>query len=195
LSDRPRRSTPSRTSQCHTGTNNASHVIQLPATFRLEICLLPPSTRAAVALSTPHPSAMPRSKTSKNLRQRRYKPAVYPCRFRPCPKTCANPTGLSQHSASCKFNPANRWRYEPPPPTPATDVEDTPMSDAPMLDINQDNAPLGGFRTPSPPPQHPTSTSITPPSPSQATPRRGVWTTQGCPRVTSRKHKYLSGVS
>jgi hypothetical protein len=71
----------------------------------------PLSPRTHAILSTPHRSAMPCSKTSKNLSQRRYKPAMYPCQFRLCPKACANLTGLSQHSASCKFNPANRWCY------------------------------------------------------------------------------------
>ncbi|KAJ3519338.1 hypothetical protein NMY22_g13253 [Coprinellus aureogranulatus] len=160
---------------------------KVEAEARAECILLADENRALKQLLTQNEIDWTLSKI---LKQKRYRPAVYACRFHPCPKVCAAPGGLTQHHAKCTFNPANMWSRPrastPPSPGVASEERQPDVAD----DVPQ--PPLDQPRTPSPPPPQGQSAEV-PPTPSHSTPRRNAWVSNGRPGISVHKHKYLSG--
>jgi hypothetical protein len=112
-----------------------------------------------------------------------YRPALYNCPFLGCKKSCKKASGLTRHQTTCSYNPKNRFVFPPM------------QNDPPFL--NNDEY-LSDPHTPSSPPQTPprrTEGNEVPPTPSQATPRRNVWTAKGCSGIYIKTHPYLDGKS
>jgi len=108
-----------------------------------------------------------------------YKPAIYHCDFIGCRKSCKTPGGLTQHRTSCVFNPRNEYVF---PSLPNFDNE-------PADNLNVENLPPH-----TPPNLNENEAPIVPPTPSQSSPRRTVWTTKGRSGIYVRKHPYLDGM-
>ncbi|KAF8800429.1 hypothetical protein BYT27DRAFT_7262837 [Phlegmacium glaucopus] len=108
-------------------------------------------------------------------RRTSYKPALYRCHFPGCKKACKTPGGLTKHQASCVANPQNQYKFSPLPPSPVHDAS---------VDLSPS------------PPQTPPPNQVpleVPPTPSQSTPQRTVWTVQGRSGIYVQKHPYLDG--
>lgn len=106
-----------------------------------------------------------------------YKPAPFRCPFPGCQKACKKPGGLTQHKEVCQFNPKNQRQFSP---------------------LSRIASPfpweVGGelpFRTPSPNPEN----REIPPTPSNTSPRRVIWETNGRSGIRVRKHPFLDGLN
>ncbi|KAJ3497906.1 hypothetical protein NMY22_g19653 [Coprinellus aureogranulatus] len=110
-----------------------------------------------------------------------------------CPQSVATSTALryTHHIARCDYNPRNRLqqRQATPPPNSDHDIPEGPAT--PHQSPGPFNHPSSPPRTPAPAVQD--GEVPVPPTPSQRTPRRNVWSTQGRPGIQVRKHEYLNG--
>ncbi|TEB25834.1 hypothetical protein FA13DRAFT_1636945 [Coprinellus micaceus] len=88
----------------------------------------------------------------------------------------ARPSGVTQHAGTCKFNPANQHRPATPPPVPPPTFHTPPPHPFPQSTPSPQRGPVE-----------------VPPTPSQNSPRRNVWTTRGRPGILVRDHPILSG--
>ena len=105
-----------------------------------------------------------------------YRPALFHCSFPSCHKVCKSAGGLTQHQATCQFNPENQYQFSPIAHTPSPFPWET-----------QDPV------TPPHTPQHQSAPPEVPPTPSNTTPQCSQWETKGRSGVYVWKHPYLDG--
>jgi hypothetical protein len=112
-----------------------------------------------------------------------YRPALYSCPFMGCKKACKTPSGLTRHQTTCAYNPKNQFTF--PPVQNDRDF---------LTDQNERFSEPPTSSPPQTPPQHMDPNEV-PPTPSQATPRRNVWTIKGRSGIYIKTHPYLDGKS
>ncbi|KAF8168552.1 hypothetical protein B0H34DRAFT_855228 [Crassisporium funariophilum] len=117
------------------------------------------------------------------MKRFQFVPAFFRCNFAGCGKPIKTPGGLTRHKQSCKFNPGNQYRFSTPPSSPPF-VPHTPSPPP---------GPDNGLLPPQTPNRVPNLGTPTPPTPSQSTSRRTVWTTQGRTGIYTRQHEILNG--
>ncbi|KAF6751439.1 hypothetical protein DFP72DRAFT_991344 [Ephemerocybe angulata] len=119
---------------------------------------------------------------------RQFKEARYICDFPGCSKPCKSPSGLTQHKAWCKHNPANQYAHPTTPSPPPANPPNPAQAPAPQSPPPQ--SPL----LPDPPSRGPSPASDGSPQPAPSTPgprrARQIHERSG---ISVRKHPYLSG--